>query len=179
LAEKEAFYKKGYEATVWQAEKDRTINWQDMPKDRTITATVGLKASELNLDAEKDLQVDVKTLPAVVQAEKDRVITDVVAKLPHKYLAPTSLAEGGTATVWAPAAGKSLRVTRIQFTSDARTRIDLRWGTEPFESYFVPQDGSIVVNLIGTNQYGGVNQALTILSSKAATVSASADGEEI
>lgn len=31
----------------------------------TVTSTTGLKASELNLDAEKDLQVDVKTLPAL------------------------------------------------------------------------------------------------------------------
>ena len=33
--------------------------------DVNVTGTVGLKAGELNLDAEKDLQVDVKTLPSL------------------------------------------------------------------------------------------------------------------
>jgi len=96
-----------------------------------------------------------------------------------KYLSPTSLSAGGTATIWTPATGKKIRLKRLQISVDSATRIDLRWGTTPFESYFLPANGSVVVNCVGANEEGAVDQSLTILSSEIATVTASAKGDEV
>jgi len=109
-----------------------------------------------------------------------RTITDItkVAGV-TKYLSPTALGAGGTATIWTPASGKSARVKRIQVSVDAATRIDLRWSTTAFESYYLPANGSVVVNMVGVNEQGGVNVSLTLLSSAAATVTASAKGDDV
>jgi len=109
-----------------------------------------------------------------------RIITDVekVADV-TKYLSPTSLTAGGTATLWTPATGKKIRFKRVQVSVDAPTRIDLRWGTTPFESYYLPANGSIIFNAIGVNEEGAVDESLTLLSSADATVTASAKGDEI
>jgi|GEM_PF-6129641 len=122
------------------------------------------------VDADRHVQADVSGCVSV---------SDVQKVSTHRYLPPTSLSAGGTATIWAPSAGKAIRCKRIQVSVDAATRIDLRWGTDAFESYFLPANGSIIVNLIGTNQQGPVDTPLTILSSAAATVTASADGDEV
>jgi len=96
-----------------------------------------------------------------------------------KYLSPTSLSAGGTATIWTPATGKKIRLKRLQVSVDASTRIDFRWGVTAFESYFLPANGSVVVNCVGSNEEGAVDEALTILSSAEATVTASAKGDEV
>jgi len=44
-----------------------------------VAATVGLKASELNIDAEKDLQVDAKTLPSLPAGNNNIGDVDVVS----------------------------------------------------------------------------------------------------
>jgi len=109
-----------------------------------------------------------------------RVITDVekVASV-TKYLSPTSLGASGTATIWTPATGKKIRFKRVQVSVDSATRIDLRWGTTAFESYYLPANGSIIFNAIGVNEEGAVDESLTLFSSKAATVTASAKGDEV
>jgi len=116
----------------------------------------------------------------IIKADTDSVkIADIPKVAIHRYLPPTYLPAGGTATIWTPSSGKAIRVKRIQVSVDAATRIDLRWGTTTFESYFLPANGSIIVNLIGTNNQGEVNVPLTIFSSSAATVTASVDGDEV
>jgi len=97
----------------------------------------------------------------------------------HRYLAPTSLPAGGTATIWSPSSGKAVRIKRIQISTDSATRIELRWGTTPFESYFLPANSSVVINFVGTNQQGETDTPLNLYSSSAATVTASVDGDEI
>ena len=96
-----------------------------------------------------------------------------------KYLSPTALGAGGTATIWTPASGQKVRFKRVQVSVNAVTRIDLRWGTTAFESYYLPANGSIIFNAIGVNEEGAVDTALTLLSSAAATVTASAKGDEV
>lgn len=95
------------------------------------------------------------------------------------YLAPTALGVGGTATIWTPASGKAIRAKRIQVSVDAATRIDFRWTTTTFESYYLPANGSIIVNLVGANEQPAANATLTILSSAAANVTAKATGDEV
>jgi len=96
-----------------------------------------------------------------------------------KYLSPTSLSAGGTATIWTPATGKKVRLKRFQVSVDSKTRIEFRWGTTAFESYYLPANGSVVVNCVGSNEEGAVDESLTILSSEASTVTASAKGDEV
>ena len=96
-----------------------------------------------------------------------------------KYLTPTALSANGTATIWTPASGKKIRLKRVQASTNTATRIDLRFATTAFESYYLPANGSFVYNAIGTYKEGAVDQTLTLLSSAAATVTASADGDEI
>jgi len=139
---------------------------------------IDLRKLHDKLDNPEDPQT-VQLLSAGVQIDP-RIISDVekVAEV-TKYLSPTSLGAGGTATIWTPATGKKVRFKRVQVSVDTKTRIDLRWGTTAFESYFLPADGSVVFNAIGVNEEGAVDEPLTILSSEAATVTASAKGDEI
>lgn len=123
----------------------------------------------------------------VAQQAKDRTITgtvtteitDIVKTATSKYLTPTALGVGGTATIWTPAGGKAIRAKRIQVSVDAATRIDFRWTATAFESYYLPINGSVVVNLIGSNEQPAANATLTILSSAAANVTAKASGDEV
>jgi len=109
-----------------------------------------------------------------------RITTDVTKVVSPSYLAPTSLAAAGTATiVAAPGVGYKLRLKRLQVSVNATTRIDFLWGTSAFESYFLPANGSVVINKIGENFEGAENTALTLLSSAAATVTASASTETL
>lgn len=106
-------------------------------------------------------------------------VSDVTKVPSSAYRAPVALGIGGTTTIWTPAAGKKIRLKRVQISVNAATRIDIRWVAAAFESYYLPENGSVVVNYIATNHEGGVNQALTLLSSAAATVTGSAHGDEI
>jgi len=109
-----------------------------------------------------------------------RLIQDVQKVVTPSYLAPTALGAGGTATIkTAPGAGYKLRLKGIQISVDAATRIDLRWGTTAWRSYYLPANGSIERNFISENVEGGDNQALTLLSSAAANVTASASTETL
>jgi len=130
------------------------------------------------LDNPEDPQT-VQLLSAGVEIDP-RIISDVekVAEV-TKYLAPVSLGAGGTATLWTPAIGKKVRFKRVQVSVDAKTRIELRWGTTGIESYFLPADGSVVFNAIGVNEEGAIDESLTLFSSAPATVTASAKGDEI
>jgi len=115
----------------------------------------------------------------VVQSEKDRVITDITKVPIRKYLAPTSLAAGGSATVWTPTAGTKIRLKFISLMTDAATRLTLRFGTTDFQALEFPDKGSLLMNLIGANIEGAVDEALIVISSAAATVSVTAIGDEI
>jgi len=107
-------------------------------------------------------------------------VSDITKVISPSYLAPTTLVAGGTATiVSAPGAGYKLRLKRLQASVNAATRIDFRWGTSAFESYYLPANGSVVINKIGENFEGGANTALTLLSSSVATVTASASTETL
>jgi len=115
----------------------------------------------------------------VVQSEKDRVITDITKVPIRKYLAPTSLAAGGSATVWTPTAGTKIRLKFISLMTDAATRLTLSFGTTDFQALEFPDKGSLLMNLIGANIEGGVDEALIVISSASATVSVTAIGDEI
>jgi len=96
------------------------------------------------------------------------------------YLARQAIGAGGTATIKnAPGAGFKLRLKRLQVSVDAITAIDLRWGTTAFESYYLPANGSIIVNKIGENFDGPANTALTIYSTNAVNITASASTETL
>jgi len=106
-------------------------------------------------------------------------ITDVTKVATPHYYSPVHLGAGGTGTIWTPAAGKKIRLKRVQISVNAATQIDLRFVAAAFETYFLPANGSVVVNFVGTNREGAVNEALTLLTVGEATVTASADGDEI
>jgi len=109
-----------------------------------------------------------------------RLIQDVQKVISPTYLTPTALGAGGTATiVSAPGSGYKLRLKGIQISVNAETRIDLRWGTTAWRSYYLPANGSIERNFVSENIEGGNNQSLSLLSSAAATVTASADTETL
>jgi len=131
--------------------------------EATLSSIDGKVATETSL---------VSSLPRkITDIEK---VADVV-----KYVAPTALSAGGTVTIWTPATGKKARPKLISVSVDARTRIELRWGTTPFESHFLPVDGNIIFNLIGANDEGAVDESLTLLSSEAVTVTVTARGDEV
>ena len=94
------------------------------------------------------------------------------------YLAPVALGAGGVATIRTPTAGTSIRLKRIEISVSVATRIDLRWGVNAFESYYLPDNGTIIANWVSSNEVGAVNVPLTILSTAAATVTAHASGIE-
>jgi hypothetical protein len=96
-----------------------------------------------------------------------------------KYLTPTALGAAGTAAVWTPSTTNSVLLKRIQLTTDTATRLDLLWTTTAWESYYLPANGSIIINYVGTVEVGPLGSALQVKSSAAATVSAHASGEEI
>jgi len=107
-------------------------------------------------------------------------ITDITKVVTATYLAPTALGAGGTATIVnAPGVGYKLRLKGIQISVDATTRIDLRWGTTAWRSYYLSANGSIERNFVSENVEGGDNVALTLLSSAAANVTASATTETL
>ena len=95
-----------------------------------------------------------------------------------RHLKPTRLEAGGTATIWRPSPEKRIRLKRLSVSVDAATRIEFRWGSEPFESFFLPENGSIVMNLVGCNEVGPFDMPLVVYSASAATVTAKAAGEE-
>ena len=134
-----------------------------------------------------DLIVQLRSAGAEIDPRSIRALTssdvvtvaDVTKTGTSHYLAPTALGVGGTATIWTPAGGKAIRAKRIQVSVDAATRIDFRWTTTAFESYYLPANGSIVVNLVGSNEQPAADATLTILSSAAANVTAKASGDEV
>jgi len=96
-----------------------------------------------------------------------------------KYLAPTSLAAGGSATVWTPAAGKAIRLKFLSVSVDAATLITLTFGTTDFLALQFPGKGTNLMNLVGSNIQGGTDEALKVTTSEAATVSCTAVGDEV
>lgn len=96
------------------------------------------------------------------------------------YLPRQAILAGGTATIVnAPGVGYKLRVKRLQVSVDAATAIDFRWDTTAFESYYLPANGSVIINKIGENFDGPENTALTIYSSAAVNITASASTETL
>jgi len=148
------------------------VNVGNFPKDYPDSAVLA------KLDNPSDPQT-VQLLSGGSEIDP-RIISDVekVADV-RKYLAPTSLGAGGTATIWTPAVGKKARPKLVSVTVDSKTRIELRWETTAFESHFLPADGNIIFNLIGSNDEGAVDESLTILVSEPATVSVTARGDEV
>jgi len=150
---------------------------------------------EVMVPFSKDGEIDLRKLhdkldnpedPQTVQllhagAQIDPTVIRDIEKVAEviKYLAPTALGAGGTATIWTPAVGKKARPKLVSVSVDARTRIELRWGTTPFESHYLPADGNIIFNLIGANDEGAIDEPLTLLSSEAVTVTATARGDEV
>jgi hypothetical protein len=105
----------------------------------------------------------------------------VIPTVERRYLEPTPISAGGEKEVWAPASGRRIRLTRISISTDTATRIDLKWKNEPkaFESYFLPDNGTVVANFVGCNEEGPVDSPLVIISSNAATVTAKLSGYEL
>jgi len=96
------------------------------------------------------------------------------------YLPETTIPGGSSATITnAPGAGYKLRLKKLQASVDAQTRIDIRWGSTAFESYYLPANGSFIINKVGENFDGPENTGLTIGSSVNARVTASASTETL
>jgi len=96
-----------------------------------------------------------------------------------KYLAPTSLAAGGSATVWTPATGKAIRLKFLSISVDTATQITVTIGTTDIMALRFPDAGTILMNLVGSNVQGAADEALSVTTSEAATVSATAIGDEV
>jgi len=96
------------------------------------------------------------------------------------YLTPQAIGAGAALTIVnAPGSGYKLRLKGIQISVDAATRIDLRWDTTAFRSYYLPVNGSIERNFVDDNYEGGNNAALTIASTVACNITASASTEKL
>jgi hypothetical protein len=94
------------------------------------------------------------------------------------YLAPASITGGTTSAIWTPASGKRVHLKRLSFSVDTATLITLLWNASAFESFYLPANGSIIVNLIDANEIGAADAVLTIKSSVTSNVTARATGKE-
>lgn len=103
----------------------------------------------------------------------DKVATTV------KYLAPTSLSAGGTATVWTPANGKAIRLKFVSITTNSSTLITLRQGTTDWIAFYCPANSVIQFNLFGANVQFPTNTNLVVFTSNATTLSVTALGDEV
>lgn len=95
-----------------------------------------------------------------------------------RVLARTALAAAGSAIVWAPDLGKRLRVRSIHLTTNAATVLTVRLGnTVILERDFAAAGGCDVV-FPANGILGEPDAALSVTTSAAATVGATALGAE-
>ena len=95
-----------------------------------------------------------------------------------KAVPRASLAAGGSVTVWTPAAGKRIRLLSFHLTASAATVLTVRLGSTVVWERDIPGAGGVDVLLPTNGVLGGVDAPLTVTSSAAATVGATAIGAE-
>ncbi|MFQ5999918.1 MAG: hypothetical protein ACE5J6_03990 [Candidatus Bathyarchaeia archaeon] len=109
-------------------------------------------ANQITRDADDHGQVDVLSMPNVVQAEKDRTITDLPKKGTPTRIDLTTSAE----IVPAPAAYYHLELRGFVISVDTDEIVRLRWGgaTGPIIA-MLPTRGILAMNLVNIDEKGG------------------------
>jgi hypothetical protein len=93
------------------------------------------------------------------------------------YVAPTSLAAGGSLTVKDPTSAYALKIKRFSVSTDTGSQIDLMWDTTPFETFNLGGPGSAIANLTKAELTGPQGALLKVKTSAAAKVTAHATYE--
>lgn len=114
----------------------------------------------------------------VTQASAVREISDVTKTATRKQFSDT-WAAAGNKTAWDPAADHYVRLKIICLELSADVDLGYRWGAAGTIYYLRTTAGPIVVNLIGSNDEGDVDEILYLYASGACTVKGHFAGEEL
>jgi len=130
-----------------------------------------------------DIVTVVQSTPAnltatVTQASSDRIITDITKTATRKQINIT-WAAAGNQTAWDPATNKKVRLKLICLELSADVDLGYRWGEAGTIHYLRTAAGPIVLNLIGCNDEGAVDEVLNLYASGACTVKGHLAGDEI
>jgi hypothetical protein len=117
---------------------------------KNVTVVSALPAGNNNIG-----DIDVVSMPNVVQAEKDRTITDISKVVTQKIINLTA-----TGVIHTPASGKKIRLKAFAWSSSADIVTALRFGTGGDLLFAIQAKGVIGMNLVGCNIEGAVNEAL-------------------
>jgi len=117
---------------------------------KNVTVVSALPAGDNNIG-----NVDVVTMPNVVQAAKDRYVTDITKVVTQKKIDLTA-----TGIIHTPASGKKIRIKAFAWSSNADIVTALRFGTTGELLFAIQAKGVIGMNLIGANVEGAVDEAL-------------------
>jgi len=127
---------------------DRAL--RDMGKIDIAAFDVSLPSGTNNIG-----DVDVISMPNVVQAAKDRYITDVTKTVTQKIVNLTA-----TGIIHTPTTGKKIRIKGFTWSSNADVVTALRFGTTGDLLFAIQAKGVIGMNLMGANIEGAVDEAL-------------------
>jgi len=152
------------------------------PSNLDVALSTRLRKEDLNLDADKDLQVDVITLPSLPSGANEigKVQINDIPKMgtPWSITATSS----GDNTIKTPSSGKKLRIKLVDIwnngTTDTTVYLRFATGTARFKKLLAAKTG-FIVNLIGCNLEGGVDEALNVNLSAAGTVDVTVLGDEV
>lgn len=164
-------------AMVTQAEKDRIItsitkgdylSALPNPPNLDVALSTRLKKEDLNLDANKDLQVDVKTAPSIYvhQVSIDRIITSMPQRGSIIHISKTA-----TGDIITPESGKKVAILGYFYYSSADITTELRFKTSGSIIAGLTVKGAVGMNLIGMKPpTGAIDEIVEIYLSDAGTV---------
>jgi len=142
---------------------------------RQIRALTSSDVVDVSDRSARDLgKVDVVTMPNVVQAAKDRYLTDITKVVTQKKIDLTA-----TGVIYTPASGKKIRIKGFAWSSNADIITALRFGTTGDPLFAIQAKGVIGMNLIGANVEGAVDEALYGYLSGAGTMKGTVLIEEV
>ena len=147
------------------------------PSNLDVALSTRLKPADLNLDGDKDLQVDVKTLPSVTVGTLPALpsgtnnIGDVdVASMPEDGTV-VHINKTATGDLITPTSGKAIKILGFFFYSTADITVELRFKTSGSVIGGLTTKGVCGMNLIGMKKpQGSTNEIVEVYLSNTGTV---------
>lgn len=152
------------------------------PPSLDVALSTRLRKEDLNLDVDKDMQVDVKTLPSLPPGvnEIGKVQVTDVAKTSTPW--STTATSTGDNAIKTPSSGKKLRIKLLDVwnngSADITVYLRFATGTARFKKLLAAKTG-FIMNFIGCNWEGAVDEILNINLSAAGTVDVTVLGDEV